>query len=98
MLHAPVLDTADRNLIIRETVRAVAAQHGAVAAFAPKPFPTQAGSGMQSVTKITTDLGDHIVQSAIEQGRWRIDEIGYEIGMTIRRRRRHDDSEESAAA
>ncbi len=46
ILHGPVLDTADRNLIIRETIRAVAAQHGAVAAFAPKPFPDQAGSGM----------------------------------------------------
>jgi glutamine synthetase len=46
VLHGPALDTADRNLVIRETIRAVAAQHGAVAAFAPKPFPDQAGSGM----------------------------------------------------
>jgi glutamine synthetase len=30
---------------VRETVRAVAYQHGLIASFAPKPFPDQAGSG-----------------------------------------------------
>ncbi len=46
ILHGAALDTADRNIAVRETVRAIAAQHGAVAAFAPKPFPGLAGSGM----------------------------------------------------
>ena len=44
--HRPVLETADVNIAVRETVRGIAARHGAVASFAPKPFPNQAGSGM----------------------------------------------------
>jgi glutamine synthetase len=43
--HAPLLTAADRQLMVRETVRGVAYQHGLVATFAPKPFPDQAGSG-----------------------------------------------------
>jgi glutamine synthetase len=43
--HAPVLEAADRQVAVRETVRAVALQHGLVATFAPKPFADQAGSG-----------------------------------------------------
>ncbi len=43
--HAPVLEAADRHVAVRETVRAVALQHGLVATFAPKPFADQAGSG-----------------------------------------------------
>jgi glutamine synthetase len=44
--HTPVLRTADTAIAVRETVRAIAAQHGAVVSFAPKPFLDQAGSGM----------------------------------------------------
>jgi glutamine synthetase len=43
--HAPLLEAADRQVAVRETVRAVAMQHGLLATFAPKPFPDQAGSG-----------------------------------------------------
>jgi len=43
--HAPALEAADRQVAVRETVRAVSLQHGLVATFAPKPFPDQAGSG-----------------------------------------------------
>ena len=43
--HAPILSAADRQIMVRETVRAVALQHGLVATFAPKPFADQAGSG-----------------------------------------------------
>jgi glutamine synthetase len=43
--HAPLLQAADRQIAIRETVRAIALQHGLVASFAPKPFADQAGSG-----------------------------------------------------
>jgi glutamine synthetase len=43
--HAPILQAADRQIAVRETVRAMAQQHGLVATFAPKPFPDQAGSG-----------------------------------------------------
>jgi glutamine synthetase len=43
--HAPGLEAADRHLLYRETVRAVAATHGLHALFAPKPWPDQAGNG-----------------------------------------------------
>jgi glutamine synthetase len=43
--HAPVLSAADRQIMVRETVRGVALQHDLVATFAPKPFADQAGSG-----------------------------------------------------
>lgn len=43
--HAPLLQAADRQIAVRETVRAVALQHALIASFAPKPFPDQAGSG-----------------------------------------------------
>jgi glutamine synthetase len=43
--HAPVLEAADRQVAVRETVRGVSLQHGLVASFAPKPFADQAGSG-----------------------------------------------------
>src|SRR2546429_6881755 len=43
--HAPMLQAADRQIAVRETVRAVALQHGLTASFAPKPFADEAGSG-----------------------------------------------------
>jgi glutamine synthetase len=43
--HRPALQAADRHLLYRETVRAVAARHGLRASFAPKPWPDQAGNG-----------------------------------------------------
>jgi glutamine synthetase len=43
--HAPMLQAADRQIAVRETVRAVALQHGLTASFAPKPFPDEAGNG-----------------------------------------------------
>jgi glutamine synthetase len=39
------LTAADNQVRLRETVRAVAAKHGVVASFMPKPFQNQAGSG-----------------------------------------------------
>lgn len=43
--HADALRSADRHLWTKETVKAVAARHGYVASFAPKPFPDEIGSG-----------------------------------------------------
>ena len=43
--HAPLLQAADRQIAVRETVRGVAHHHGLVASFAPKPFADQAGNG-----------------------------------------------------
>jgi glutamine synthetase len=43
--HAAALRAADNVLVVRETVRGVARQHGLLASFAAKPFLQEAGSG-----------------------------------------------------
>ena len=43
--HADALRAADNVLLVRETVRGVAKNHGLIASFAAKPFLDQAGSG-----------------------------------------------------
>lgn len=43
--HAPVLRAADEQLLVRETIRGVAARYGLVASLAPKPWPDNAGNG-----------------------------------------------------
>jgi glutamine synthetase len=43
--HAPALRAADEQLLVRETIRGVAAQNGLVASLAPKPWPEAAGNG-----------------------------------------------------
>jgi glutamine synthetase len=43
--HLPVMQAADAQILVRETIRAVATAHGLVASLAPKPFGDQAGNG-----------------------------------------------------
>jgi glutamine synthetase len=43
--HAPALQAVDEQVLVRETIRGVAAQHGLVASLAPKPWPGGAGNG-----------------------------------------------------
>ena len=43
--HAPALRAADNHVLYRETVRALAGQHGLAASMAPAPFPSQPGNG-----------------------------------------------------
>lgn len=43
--HAPAVRAADEQILVRETIRGVAAQHGLVASLAPKPWPESAGNG-----------------------------------------------------
>jgi glutamine synthetase len=43
--HAPALQAADEQLLVRETIRGVASVHGLVASLAPKPWPDNAGNG-----------------------------------------------------
>jgi glutamine synthetase len=43
--HAPALRAADEQILVRETIRGVAARHGLVATLAPKPWPGGAGNG-----------------------------------------------------
>ena len=43
--HLPVLEAADTQILVRETIRAVATALGLIASLAPKPFGDQAGNG-----------------------------------------------------
>jgi glutamine synthetase len=43
--HAPALQAADEQLLVRETIRAVANRRGLIASLAPKPWPDNAGNG-----------------------------------------------------
>src|SRR3954451_15333763 len=43
--HAPALQAADEQLLVRETIRGVASRHGLLASLAPKPWPDNAGDG-----------------------------------------------------
>jgi glutamine synthetase len=43
--HAPALQAADEQLLVRETIRSVATQRGLIASLAPKPWPDNAGNG-----------------------------------------------------
>jgi glutamine synthetase len=43
--HAPALRAADEQVLVRETIRGVAANQGLVASLAPKPWPENAGNG-----------------------------------------------------
>ena len=43
--HAPALTAADDQVLVRETIRGLAARHGLVASLAPKPWPEGAGNG-----------------------------------------------------
>jgi len=43
--HAPALQAADEQLLVRETIRGVATRRELVASVAPKPWPDNAGNG-----------------------------------------------------
>ncbi len=43
--HAPAVQAADEQLLVRETIRGVASQLGYVASLSPKPWPEAAGNG-----------------------------------------------------
>jgi glutamine synthetase len=43
--HEPALQAADTQIMVRETIRGVAATRGLVASLAPKPWPDVAGNG-----------------------------------------------------
>jgi glutamine synthetase len=43
--HAPAFRAADEQLLVRETIRGVAARQSLVASLAPKPWPENAGNG-----------------------------------------------------
>ena len=77
--HADALRAADTVLMVRETVRSVARQHGVLASFAAKPFLDQAGSGAHIHFSLwgagAPEDGHNLLYDA--NGRGGISELGY---------------------
>ena len=59
--YADALRAADNQITVRETARGVAARHGLIASFAPKPFADEAGNGSHIHFSLwrTRDRGNH---------------------------------------
>jgi glutamine synthetase len=57
--HAPALRAVDTQILVRETIRGVAAQHGLVASLAPKPWPDAAGNGCHIHFSLWARDGSH---------------------------------------
>lgn len=55
--HAPALRAADEQVLVRETIRGVAAEHGLGASLAPKPWPESAGNGAHIHFSLWTEDG-----------------------------------------
>jgi len=73
---ADALRAADNQITVRETARGVAANHGLLASFAPKPFPEEAGNGSHvhfSLWRIK-DGRNHFHDP---RGRYGLSEAGY---------------------
>jgi glutamine synthetase len=74
--HAPALDAADRQVLYRETVRAVAYRHGLYASLAPKPFVDQAGNGGHIHFSLWDAAGRRSVMHD-PRGRYGVSALGY---------------------
>jgi glutamine synthetase len=62
--HAPALQTADEQLLLRETIRGVAVRHGLVASLAPKPWPDNAGNGAHVHFSLWDDVGNRFYDAS----------------------------------
>lgn len=74
--HAPALEAADRQVLYRETVRAVAHHHGLWASLAPKPFVDQAGNGAHIHWSLW-DVAGRRSRMHDPQGRFGVSALGY---------------------
>ena len=61
--YSDVLTAADQQVIVRETVKAVALKHNMIATFLPKVFQDQAGNGTHIHLSLHTKDGKNIVPS-----------------------------------
>lgn len=57
--HAPALQAADEQIMVRETIRGVAATLGLAASLAPKPWPDAAGNGCHIHFSLWDPEGSH---------------------------------------
>ncbi len=72
---ADALRTADNVLTMKYTVKAIAAQHGLIASFMPKPIYAISGSGMHCHQSLFTNDGENLFFD--EQDEFRVSKLGY---------------------
>lgn len=77
-----LLTAADNQVRYRETVRAVAKQHGLVASFAPKPFADQAGNGAHIHFSLWDAEGERNLLWD-PQDRYHLSDTGYQFAAGI---------------
>jgi glutamine synthetase len=66
--HAPALQAADEQLLVRETIRGVATRRGLIASLAPKPWPDNAGNGCHIHFSIWEGATNRFYEPAREDG------------------------------
>jgi glutamine synthetase len=66
--HAPALQAADEQLLVRETIRNVATGRGLVGSLAPKPWPDNAGNGCHIHFSLWQGSANHFYDPAGEDG------------------------------
>lgn len=67
VLYCNALAAADQQIVFRETVKAIAAQHHLKASFLPKIFPNHAGSGCHLHLSLWKD-GKNLIPSSENEG------------------------------
>src|SRR5712692_9536456 len=71
---ADALRAADNQITVRDTARGVAARHGLLASFAPKPFPDEAGNGAHIHLSLWRPTGNAFHDP---KGRYGLSEAGF---------------------
>lgn len=79
-----LLTAADNQVRYRETVRAVAKQHGMVASFAPKPFANESGNGAHIHFSIW-DLEQHRNLMWDTNDTYKVSQLGYHFAAGVLR-------------
>ncbi|MDQ4074687.1 MAG: glutamine synthetase family protein [Chloroflexota bacterium] len=76
--HTAPLQAADNQIWVRETVRNVAARHGLLASFAPKPMPEQAGNGCHIHWSLWDRTGQRnlLVDADVEDTAYPLSQLG----------------------
>jgi glutamine synthetase len=81
--HAEALTAADNQIFYRDTVRAVARNHGLFASLAPKPFPDNPGNGCHIHCSLWDPSGETNLMWS-ENDRYHVSDLGYHFIAGIR--------------
>ncbi|MCL4493377.1 MAG: glutamine synthetase family protein [Firmicutes bacterium] len=75
--HQDAMRAADQQIYTRETIRAVAANHGLRVSFAPKPWVDQAGNGGHIHFSLVDEAGNNLIYEPHDP--YQLSPLGYEF-------------------